>query len=471
MSADIVLQVSNISKRFKVFSNPWNILREWLSFGRRSHHSDFWAVKGVSFKVAKGEFIGIIGPNGAGKSTLLRIITNVLHATEGECQVNGRILSILELSGGTDDDLTGRENVIRSGRLFGFPDGYVQERMEQIREFSELGDFFEQPLRTYSSGMRSRLSFSMFVFMDTDILILDEVLAVGDIFFRQKCFERLTELIVKKTSIILVTHNMGIIQRYCERVILLNEGEKIFDGNPGEAIRLFMQLRGEKRADAIRKMELGETNMAQKAARPLRLTNAAGIINPQNWPPDDSFQYRLFPNLRGRNKADLLRLAVLNDAGEPSLVFKQGDRMNIYFEFRLKRDIETLLVNVEIRDRLNLLIHAKNAIQNQAALPAKVLRGDVVFYSQNIVLNIAPGTYVINLNSLVLPTQAKDRLEVKGYRTMKHPAMRLWRLDRAFAIVVQPRYGEDIEMMHGGLCNLPGESVFWVNSDDPDGMH
>ncbi len=258
MNEEIVLEASNLTKCFKIYKNPIDIFKEWVTFGKRTYHRDFWALNDVSFNLTKGEFLGIIGPNGAGKSTLLRIITDVLRPTEGTYKISGKVLSILELTGGTDKDLTGRENVIRSGQLMGFPDGYVLERMERIKEFSELDDFFEQPLRMYSTGMKTRLSFSMFAFMDTDVLILDEVLAVGDIFFKQKCFARLAELLQQNTSIILVTHSMGIVQRYCERVILLNAGEKLYDGEPAEAIRQYLQLKGEKRADAIKKLELDE---------------------------------------------------------------------------------------------------------------------------------------------------------------------------------------------------------------------
>lgn len=460
MKDNIVLQVSDLKKRFKIFSSPWGILKEWATFRMRSYHKDYWALKGISFDIFKGEFVGIIGPNGAGKSTLLRVITNVIRPTEGGYNSNGRILSILELSGGTDKDLTGRENVIRSGQMLGFPYGYVQERMERIKEFSELGDFFEQPLRMYSTGMKTRLSFSMFAFMDTDILILDEVLAVGDIFFKQKCFARLAELIEQKTSIILVTHSMGIIQRYCDRVILLNDGEKVFDGEPDEAIRIYMQLRGEKRADAVKKLEVidEEEEDLHVLSQPRKPSKPVSTVRPHDWPSDKVFRYTSFPELRGKGKVEFQRMAVLDDQGNPTVTFKQGDRIHVYCEFVPKRDIESPVMNIEIRDNFNLLIHAKNAIQNLAELPPIVARGDTVHYYQNIVLNIAPGNYVINLNSTVLPTSSLNYLEKKGHSALKHNVSHLWRLERAFAISVLPPYGEDLEILFGGLCDLPGES-------------
>lgn len=461
MKENNVLEVSGISKRFKIYSNPLNILREWALFGKRMFHRDFWALRDVSFEVKEGEFVGIIGPNGAGKSTILRVITDVLNPTSGTYESRGRVLSILELTGGTDKDLTGRENVIRTGQLMGFPDGYVQERMERIKEFSELGDFFEQPLRTYSTGMKTRLSFSMFAFMDMDVLILDEVLAVGDIFFKVKCFARLAELIEQKTSILLVTHSMGVVQRYCNRVIVLNEGKKVFDGDPLEATRVYLQVRGEKRADAIKELEMDEEGemFDQVAARPT-FANQSGVEI--SWPSDDAFRFTSFSKLSGKARANLLRLAVLNDRGEPESMFKQGDRLHIYYEFQMKQDIEMPVLSAEIRDPLNLLVHAKSSIQNRTNAPSAVGRGDVVRYHQVIKLGIAPGNYVFNLECTTVPGGSSLTLEKLGHAAAKDEISRVWRLDGAFAISISPRHGEELELLHGGLCDLPGEGQMQV---------
>lgn len=455
MKDNAVLSVSNLSKRFKVYGNPWGILKEWASFGLRSYHTDFWALKDVSFDVYKGEFVGVIGPNGAGKSTLLRVITDVLRPTSGTYQVDGRVLSILELSGGTDKDLTGRENVIRSGQLLGFPNGYVQERMQRIKEFSELGDFFEQPLRLYSSGMRARLSFSMFAFMDTDVLILDEVLAVGDIFFKQKCFARLAELIEQKTSIILVTHSMGIIQRYCDRVIFLSNGEKVFAGNPGEGIRLYLQIRGEKQAEFVKKLaqdeELDEVVVPRSGKKPQPTSK------PASWPSDEAFTYKTFPALKGKGRASITRMAILNEQGEPAITFKQGERLHLYCEYQVKKDIDVPVVNMEIRDKLNLLIHSKDSLQNSAESPTSVSSGGIIHYYQSISLNLKPGNYIISIEATALSLE--DYQQARKYGSGLTMRMKpLWALKPALAISILPRYGEDLELLHGGICDLPGES-------------
>jgi len=469
---NVIAQVRGLSKSFKVYSGGKDILREWMTFGLRSYHKDYQALKNISFDLYKGEFVGIIGQNGAGKSTLLRVITDVLKPTEGTYKVSGRVLSILELSGGTDKDLTGRENVIRSGQLLGLPDGYVHERMDVIKEFSELEDFFDQPLRMYSTGMRTRLAFSMFAFLDTDLLILDEVLAVGDIFFKQKCFARLAELIEKKTSIVLVTHSMGIVQRYCSRVIVLEKGEKIFDGDPGKAIRLYLQLRGEQKAKAIGDLQLDEegsgldiipTIIGQPAPQkgPIVMQQP-----PSFWPEDNLFLFRSFPKLRGKGRVNFTRMAVLNDKDKPTLTFEQGEKINIYCEFRLKRDVDVPVFNIEIRDRLNLLIHSKSSIQNGVKVPYLVPQGSVVHYSQSITLNITPGNYIVNISCSFLSKKEYQQLEKTGYRAAIKNMALVWRLDQAFAFGILARSGKKLDVVHGGLCDLPGNGQIQVSNNN-----
>jgi len=469
VNTDIVAQAEEISKNFKIYTSSIDIINEWATLGKRSFHRDYEALKGVSFKIHKGEFVGVIGQNGAGKSTLLKIITGVLQPTRGVYKVNGRVLSILELSGGTDDDLTGRQNVIRSGQLLGLPGGYVQERMAAIEEFSELDDFFDQPLRTYSTGMRSRLSFSMFAFLDTDLLILDEVLAVGDIFFKQKCFARLAELIENKTSIILVTHSLGIIQRYCNRVILLEKGEKIYDGDPGEAIRLFMQIRGQQKAKAIEALGIQDEDYTIGSIdnnKPPR-KNSPKNVNLSSWPNDTLFNITSFPKLRGRGRVNLTRMAVLNEKGKPTLTFNHGEQMNIYCEFQVKNDIAVPVFNIEIRDSLNLLIHSKSSIQNGVETPSSLSKGSFVHYYQSITLNIAPESYIVNITCFILPLNDYKQAKELGYQEIVNRMNLLWKLDQAFAFLILNRSGtERLDIVHGGLCDLPGSGQIQVSDNE-----
>jgi lipopolysaccharide transport system ATP-binding protein len=356
VSDNIVLRVKNVGKRFKLYPNPWRRIQEWLSLGRKVCHTDFWAVREVSFELERGHCFGIIGVNGAGKSTLLKIITGVLVPTEGSYQTQGRVLSLLELGIGQNNALTGRQNVIVSAQLLGFPDDYAQQRMAQIAEFAELGDFFERPVATYSTGMRMRLAFSLFAFLECDVLILDEVMAVGDIFFQQKCYARLDELLAQKTTIILVTHDLSAIQQYCQEVMVLHQGHKIFQGRPDEAIRTYVQVRGTRTAKAIEMtLKLGDPSHSDfpKFRRPFA------------WPPDDAFFPLPASAKLGGKHAHFTRVALCNESGQPCQVFKQGETAIFYYEFVPDKDIGVPIGSIEITNPYNLLLHSNTTLQHQ----------------------------------------------------------------------------------------------------------
>ena len=181
-----MIRVNNLSKKFNIYSNPWHRVAEWADMGQRNRHQEFWALRDISFEVNQGECLGIIGPNGAGKSTLLKVLTGALYPTSGTFEISGRVLSLLELGMGFNNELTGRQNLFNSANLLGLPKRYIDDRIEDIMAFAELGPFFDLPLKLYSTGMYVRLGFSLFAFLQPDILIIDEALSVGDVFFQQE---------------------------------------------------------------------------------------------------------------------------------------------------------------------------------------------------------------------------------------------------------------------------------------------
>ncbi|HMV43211.1 MAG TPA: ABC transporter ATP-binding protein, partial [Leptospiraceae bacterium] len=219
--SETVIEVKNLTKVYKLYDKPIDRLKEVLHPFRKRFHKDFFALNDISFNVYKGETIGIIGKNGSGKSTLLKIITGVLTPTSGEVVVKGRISSLLELGAGFNPELTGLENVFFYGTINGMPRSFMESNLEKILSFADIGDFIHQPVKTYSSGMFVRLAFAVAIQIDPDILIVDEALAVGDIFFQQKCFKRMEELRDRGTTILFVSHDMGSIRNFCSRVILL----------------------------------------------------------------------------------------------------------------------------------------------------------------------------------------------------------------------------------------------------------
>ena len=230
------IRIANLSKRFKLYPRQRGRLVEWLTLGRAKRHADFWALQDVSLTVRKGECVGVLGPNGAGKSTLLKILSRTLSPTAGTAAVDGTVLSLLELGTGFNAELTGRQNAVETGSLLGFPDGYVKGRMADILAFSGLGDFLDRPLKTYSSGMAVRLAFSLFVFLEPDVFIVDEALAVGDVGFQRRCYRQIERMLDRGVTCLLVTHDLSAVVQFCQRAIVLEAGRVTFDGDPRVAV-------------------------------------------------------------------------------------------------------------------------------------------------------------------------------------------------------------------------------------------
>jgi len=227
MSDDVVIKLQDVSLKFKFQREKIPSLKEFMIkiLTRKVSYVDFYALKGINLKVKRGESVGIIGRNGAGKTTLLRVIAGIYKPTSGKVTVKGRIMPIIELGAGFDMELTGRENIFLNGLLLGMTRKEIEERYDEIVEFSGLGEFINSPVRTYSSGMKLRLGFSIATAIDPDIILIDEVFAVGDEEFKEKCVRRMKEMMKKGATLLFVSHDMDAIKENCERVILLEEGK------------------------------------------------------------------------------------------------------------------------------------------------------------------------------------------------------------------------------------------------------
>ncbi len=235
------VRLENIVQRFRVIHERPDTLRELFSkfFRKQVNYHDFEAVNNVSITVAKGEMVGLIGRNGSGKSTLLKVIAGIYRPTSGSVHVNGSIAPLIELGAGMHTELTGRENILLNGLLMGYSKRQMLDREQQIIDFADIGDFIDVPLKQYSSGMYMRLAFSVATEVDPDILVVDEILAVGDITFQAKCFKRLKSFRESGKTILLVSHSLDEITRQCDRAILLDKGRVAFDGDPKEAVALY----------------------------------------------------------------------------------------------------------------------------------------------------------------------------------------------------------------------------------------
>lgn len=241
-SSATAIRVEDVTQKFRVIHERPDTLRELFSkfFRHTVQYHEFDAVKNVSFTIGRGEMVGIIGRNGSGKSTLLKIIAGVYRPTFGRVEVKGSIAPLLELGAGMHPELTGRENILLNGLLMGYSKRQMQEKEESIIEFAEIGDFIDAPMKQYSSGMYTRLAFAVATEVDPAILIMDEILAVGDTAFQEKCFHRIRRFREAGKTILLVTHSMSQVVEYCDRAILLNRGNVVFDGVPEEAVELYL---------------------------------------------------------------------------------------------------------------------------------------------------------------------------------------------------------------------------------------
>ena len=238
--SDVAIRVEHLSKMYKLYNRPSDRLREAL--GMRVKVQEHYALNDVNFEVRRGETVGIIGTNGSGKSTVLKIITGVVSPTKGQVTVDGRISALLELGAGFNMEYSGLENVYLNGTMIGFTKEEIDSKLEDILTFADIGDFIYQPVKSYSSGMFVRLAFAVAINIDPDILIVDEALSVGDVFFQAKCYRKFEDFKRQGKTIVFVSHDLNSISRYCDRVILLNKGNILDEGEPKKIVDLYKQI-------------------------------------------------------------------------------------------------------------------------------------------------------------------------------------------------------------------------------------
>ena len=238
---DYAIEVINVTKKFKIYYDKASTLKEHMLFWKRNKSEEFVALKDINVKIKKGETVGLIGVNGSGKSTLLKLMTKIIYPTTGNVITHGKLTSLLELGAGFHQDFTGRENIYFNAAIFGLTKEEIDKRLEDIIEFSELGEFIDNPVRTYSSGMYMRLAFSIAINVDAEILLIDEILAVGDQHFQEKCFKKLEELKNSDKTIVIVSHSLEQIENLCTRAIWIYEGKVEMDAPPKEVIPKYLE--------------------------------------------------------------------------------------------------------------------------------------------------------------------------------------------------------------------------------------
>ena len=322
---EFAIQVKNLDKMYKLYNKPSDRLRETLGF--KVPVREHYALRDVNFQVERGETVGIIGTNGSGKSTILKIITGVLNPTAGEVKVDGRISALLELGAGFNMEYTGIENVYLNGTMMGFSKEEVDARLQDILDFADIGDFVYQPVKSYSSGMFVRLAFAVAINIDPEILIVDEALSVGDVFFQAKCYRKFEEFKKMGKTILFVSHDLSSISRYCDRVILLNKGVKLEEGSPKQMVDMYKQLLvGQDPAKAEEKKE------EQK----------------ESW----SQQFQVNPNMLeyGTKLAEIVDFAVLDDKNRCTNTIEKGSSFRIRMKVVFHQDIQEPIMAYTFKD-------------------------------------------------------------------------------------------------------------------------
>lgn len=315
MSKNTVIKIQHLTKSYKLYNQHIDRLKESLNMFGKEYHKKFNALNDVSFSIKRGEVVGIIGKNGSGKSTLLKIITGVLSPTDGRVTVDGKITALLELNAGFDGELTGIENVYLNGSINGFSSEQIDEKINDIVSFAELGDFIYQPLKTYSSGMKARLGFAFAINIEPEVLIIDEALSVGDVAFQRKCYAKIEHMCEsEEITVLFVSHSGGAIKQLCDRAILLSAGQIAIDGNPKEVINLYEKYVGTKNID-IEKIRTEFNALKEEEA------------SDEKQIPKPSFN----PNMKSKSRVELEENgARITDV---KLVDKNGDIVNIINKF------------------------------------------------------------------------------------------------------------------------------------------
>lgn len=377
MQADqMALNIKNLGKCYHIYNKPSDRLKQLLFLGKKQFYREYWALQDINFEVKKGESVGIIGRNGSGKSTLLQLICKTLTPTQGQIEIQGKVAALLELGAGFNPEFTGKENVFLSGAILGLSDAEMHEKYNAIIEFADIGSHIDQPVKTYSSGMFIRLAFSVQACLNPDILIVDEALSVGDIFFQQKCIERIQKLRNQGTTILFVSHDMAIVRDLCEKALYLNSGKAIFFGRSNQAIMKYFSDLGSNSQSNKSKVPLSENTLQ---------TNAISqFIESACWKASDI-------NQDTNKEAEIVAVRVIDENNQPSLITKMCSKLK--FQILYQSFTEKLVhINITMRNRYNHVInHSSSYLSNIATLPMKY--GEYGLFEIEVECTIEAGNY------------------------------------------------------------------------------
>ena len=379
--SEYAIRVKDVSKLYKLYDRNIDRLRDSLGFGS-GKYKEHYALRNLSFDIGKGECIGIIGTNGAGKSTILKIITGVLTPTSGEVEIDGRVSALLELGAGFNMEYTGIENVYLNGTMMGFSKEEIDSRLQSILDFADIGEFVNQPVKSYSSGMFVRLAFAVAINIDPEILIVDEALSVGDVFFQAKCYKKFEEFKQAGKTIVFVSHDLSSIQKYCDKAILLDKGKKIGEGKPFEIIDLYKKAM----VGMLDTEESAEVDAVRKEAEASRKGELMKDSLPLN-PEVQEYGDRLI---------EIVDFAVIDGSGKITGTLMKGEEFTVKVKIRANIPTSDPIVAVTIKDSKGTDISGTNTMFEGVNL-GNMSPGDerTVSFTQNA--DMQGGQYILSL--------------------------------------------------------------------------
>ena len=371
--SEVAIAVNHVSKMYKLYDKPKDRLKESLGLSRKKKYREHYALNDVAFDIKKGETLGIIGTNGAGKSTILKIITGVLNPTSGEVQVNGRISALLELGAGFNAEYSGLENVYLNGTMIGFSREEIDGKLDAILSFADIGDYIHQPVKTYSSGMFVRLAFAVAINIDPDILIVDEALSVGDVFFQAKCYHKFEEFKKLGKTLLFVSHDLGSVSKYCDRVVLLNKGAKLDEGDPRDMIDLY------------KKVLVHQEYTPEEAAKNLK---EEGAKKPFELNPEVS-EY-------GTKEVEIKDFMLLDNNGTPSNTIEKLTEFTLKMDMKFNEKVDEVIYAFTIKDLKGTDITGTNTLfENVQVIPPT--DGDMQEVSFKQRMTLQGGEYLLSL--------------------------------------------------------------------------
>ena len=454
---EITVSVKGLGKQYQLFDDPRDRLKHmlWWRLGK-TYGRTFWAARNINFELKRGEMFAIIGKNGSGKSTLLQMIASTLMPTEGTISCAGRVGALLELGSGFNPEYTGRENIELNASILGISANELKGRLGSIIEFADIGDYIDQPVKFYSSGMFVRLAFAVTTGLDAEILLIDEALAVGDVFFRQKCYRRLQEMRARGVSIILVTHSMGDVEQFCERAILLNHGTELFQGPAAEAVKRYYLVEQEENHPVHKAPD----SLQDVPVPQVPLHKLSGAEEDEEFRPGVQASFDLSQTAQVSNGwARCTGVALCDQHGDMCRVFEQGQTAVFFYAFEVLQDIEVPIGGLQLMTDKGIILHGKTTLEYGSPAPARVNAGSRVRFRHEIELNIAPGEYTFEVGFSTMRQSLFQKKEELSYLDLNAENIRVCSVVGIgpFSVVFR-KHSIPVQLLHHGLADLPGYS-------------